>query len=407
MGQYQTAILPNGLKIIHQHVANRVAYCGLIIGAGSRDERSDEQGVAHFIEHVIFKGTEKRRACHIMTRMEDVGGELNAYTTKEDTCLYATFLAKDYGRALELLSDLLINSIFPEREIEKEKDVVIDEINSYKDSPCEAIVDDFEGMLFKGYPIGRNILGTEESVRNLTREQIMDFVHRNYKPQRIVVSSVGDIDFGKLLRLVERYFGGMSGDSDTLKREAPLKYTPETLTLDKETYQNHCMIGNRAYDHSSDDRLAFSMLVEMLGGTGLNSRLNMNVREKYGLVYDIEANYTPYSDTGMFGIYFGCDEEDTETCLRLCRKEMEYFCEKPLSSGRLKRVQNQIIGQLEVSSENYENQMLSLGKSFLIYDRVDELDDICKRIAEVTAEDLRRIACEIFDPEKLSTLIYG
>ena len=368
VSMYQTHILKNGLKIIHQQVDGKAAWCGLIIGVGSRDERPEEEGIAHFIEHVIFKGTEKRKAFHILSRIEDVGGELNAYTTKEDTCIYASFLARDYERALELFADIVFHSVFPEKEIEKEKEVVIDEINSYKDSPGELIFDDFEELIYPDYPIGRNILGSEKAVKGLRRDDIIDFVKRNYRPGRMVISSVGDIPFDKLVRLIERYFGDIPGDPAVLVRERPGIYLPRQKVIDMDTYQNHCIIGNVAYDYTEDKRLAFSLLVNILGGTGMNSRLNLNIREKYGLAYNIEASYTPYSDTGIFTIYFGCDAGDLDKCLRLCRKEMAALGEELLGYNQLRKAKNQMIGQITLASENYENMMLSSGKSFLIYD---------------------------------------
>jgi len=252
---YQTYILKNGLKVIHEEAPTKGAYCGLIRNAGSRDELPEEEGIAHFIEHVIFKGTGKRKAYHILSRLEDVGGELNAYTTKEDTCLYASFLSGDYERALELFADIVFNSVFPAREIEKEKDVVIDEINSYKDSPGELIFDDFEELVYKDEPIGRNILGTEEAVRHFDRNQILAFVSRNYKPQRMVISSVGNIRFEKLVRFVEKYFGGIPGDTSQAERKKPALYIPQQRVMAKGTYQNHCIIGNVAYDPGAEGGL--------------------------------------------------------------------------------------------------------------------------------------------------------
>ncbi len=403
---YQTHILANGLKIIHQQVSGKAAWCGLIIGVGSRDEDPEEEGIAHFIEHVIFKGTEKRKAFHILSRMEDVGGELNAYTTKEDTCIYASFLAKDYGRTLELFSDIVFHSIFPEKEIEKEKEVVIDEINSYKDSPSELIFDDFEELIYQGYPIGRNILGSEQAVKELNREKIIRFVRRNYLPERMVISSVGDISFERLIRLIEKYFAGFSSVHVPLERKRPEIYLPQQKVVEMDTYQNHCIIGNIAYDYTEEKRVALSLLVNILGGTGMNSRLNLNIRERYGLAYNIEAAYTPYSDTGVFTVYFGCDAGDLEKCLRLCRKEMAALGEELLGFNQLRKAKNQMIGQIMLASENYENMMLSSGKSFLIYDKVDEWETVCSEIREITPELLQQVAREVFALEKQSVLIY-
>jgi len=394
------------LKIIHQQITGRAAWCGLIIGVGSRDESPEEEGIAHFIEHVIFKGTERRKAYHILSRIEDVGGELNAYTTKEDTCIYASFLPKDYERTLELFADLVFNSVFPEKEILKEKEVVIDEINSYRDSPGELIFDDFEELIYRNYPIGRNILGSEEAVKRLKREDILAFVRRHYKPGRMVISSIGDIAFEKLVALIERYFGDLPADGEALVREKPEVYIPQTKVIRMDTYQNHCIIGNVAYDYTQDNRLALSLLVNILGGAGMNSRLNLNIREKYGLAYNVEAAYTPYSDTGVFTVYFGCDAEDLEKCMRLCRKEMNGLCETHLGQMQLKKAKTQMIGQLTIASENYENMMLSIGKSFLIYGKVDELESICAEVKEIDAALLQQVAQDILPENKQSVLIY-
>ncbi len=403
---YQTYILKNGLKVIHEDAPTKGAYCGLIINAGSRDEWPEETGIAHFIEHVIFKGTGKRRAYHILSRLEDVGGELNAYTTKEDTCLYASFLPRDYDRALELFADIVFNSVFPEKEIEKEKEVVIDEINSYKDSPGELIFDDFEELVYKDEPIGRNILGTEEAVRRFDRKQILAFVNRNYKPQRMVISSVGNIRFEKLVRIVEKYFGGIPGDTSQAERQKPALYVPQQKVIARGTHQHHCIIGNVAYDYRDERRLPLSLLVDVLGGSGMNSRLNLNIREKYGLAYNIEAAYTPYSDTGLFTVYFGCDAVDLEKCLKLCRREMEGLYQEPMGEVQLRKAKTQVIGQLTLSADNHENTMLSIGKSFLIYDKVDSIESLCQKVREIDASALQRIAAEIFAAGKQSVLIY-
>ncbi|MDY4042715.1 MAG: pitrilysin family protein [Marinifilaceae bacterium] len=403
---YQTYIFENGLRLIHYRVPTKAAYCGLIINVGSRDEREEESGIAHFIEHVIFKGTEKRKAYHVLSRLEDVGGELNAYTTKEDTCVYATFMAKDYERTLELFADIVFHSVFPEKEIEKEKDVVLDEIDSYKDSPGELIFDDFEEQVYEGCRIGRNILGNEAAVKSISREMILNFVERNYSPDRMVISSVGDIPFEKLVRLVEKYFACYARRGEPLVRVKPEIYVPRFVEVNKDTHQCHCIVGNVAYDNKEDKRLPLSLLMNLLGGSGMNTRLNLNIRERYGLAYNIEASYTPYSDTGICMIYFGCDRENADWCLDLCKREMRALYEEKLGPVQMKRAKTQMIGQLTISSENYENLMLSIGKSFLIYDKVDSLEDVYTQIGEITPEVLVQVAEEIFDERKLSVLIY-
>lgn len=406
MGIYQIATLKNGLRIIHQHTPNKVAYCGLIIGVGSRDELENEHGLAHFLEHVFFKGTGKRNATQILRRMDQVGGDLNAYTTKEDTCVYSTFLAKDYPRAVELLADLICNSTFPERELEREKQVVIDEIYSYMDTPSEAILDDFEEVIFNGYPIGRKILGTIESVKQLDRQSIMSFVKRNYTADRMVLSSVGNIDFDKLVALAEKFFCGLSGEASPIKRIAPIQYTPVHVQKVEDLAQCYYMTGNRAFCQKEAERIPLSLLVEMLGGSGMGARLNLRLRERNGLVYEIESNYTPYSDSGIFSIYFACDESNLKRCIRLCKEEMSKLSEKALDVKKFEKFKTQYKAQLTIASENYEGSMLSIGKSLLVYNKVDELERIYEKIDQLTPEDLRCVAEKIFDPEKLSSITY-
>ena len=313
---------------------------------------------------------------------------------------------EDYERALELFADIVFHSVFPAKEIEKEKEVVIDEINSYKDSPGELIYDDFEELIYDGYAIGRNILGNEAAVKGLTREDLLRFVRRNYHPGRMVVSSVGDIPFDRLVRLVERYFGEVEGKEEPLVRVKPEVYVPRRKVVERETYQNHCVLGSVAYDYMQDKRLALSLLVNILGGTGMNSRLYLNIRERYGLAYNIEAAYTPYSDTGIFTVYFGCDAEDLERCLQLCRREMETLCRQPLGRMQLLKAKRQMTGQMMIAAENYENMMLSIGKSFLVYGKVDETKTVCAEVEGVTPELLQEVAQEIFAEERQSVLIY-
>jgi predicted Zn-dependent peptidase len=403
---FETHTLSNGIRLIHRPVNANVAHCGIILNTGSRDEQEDEWGIAHFIEHVVFKGTTKRKAYHILSRMEDVGGELNAYTTKEETCIYTTFLDKDYKRALELISDITFNSVFPEKELEKEKEVILDEINSYKDSPSELIFDDFEELLFKKDPIGRNILGTPKHIKAFKRDDILKFISNNYHTDQMVISSVGNIPFKKLVKMVEKYFGEIPENIRTEKRQKPNFYKPRTQTLIKNTYQRHCVLGNVAYDLNDDKRIPLSLLTNILGGPGMNSRLNLSLREKHGLAYNIESNYTPYVDTGVFSIYFGTDKGYLDKCLSLIDKEMNLLCTKKLGVGQLKRAKNQMIGQIAISSENNENLMLNVGKSYLLYNRVDSLEEIYQKVESITAEQLIEVANEILDKDRLTTLMY-
>lgn len=403
---YKTYRLSNGIRLIHRNSNSQVAHCGIIINTGSRDELEHEWGMAHFIEHVIFKGTEKRRAYHILNRMEDVGGELNAYTGKEETCIYSTFLSKDYERAIELMSDICFNSIFPEKELEKEKEVVIDEINSYKDSPSELIFDDFEELIFKNHPFGRNILGTEEILKSYTKNNITDFISNNYHTDQIVISSVGNIDIKKITRYIDKYFSHIKPNLRNKKRVKPSEYQPEILKIEKGTYQSHTILGNTAYDVNDSKRIPLSLLTNIIGGPGMNSKLNMSLREKYGYAYNVEANYTAFSDTGLFNIYFGCDKDNLDRCIELCFKEMNKLKTKLLTDRQLNKAKNQILGQLVIASENKENLMLGDGKSYLLYNKLDSYEETHKKLFDISSKQLRDIANEIFDEDKISRLIY-
>src|SRR6056297_1592237 len=304
---YYTHRLSNGIRLIHTPTSSEVAHCGLIINAGSRDEQAHEQGIAHFVEHLIFKGTRKRKAYHILSRMDDVGGEINAYTSKEETCIHTSFLHKDYERSLELLSDITFNSIFPGKEMAREKDVIIDEINSYKDNPAESIYDDFEELVFEGQPLGRNILGTPELLKKFNREDIEHFIRRNYLPGEMVITSIGNIPFPSLIRLAEKHFGQIPPVADSRHRVPFNGYLPKHKTFQRNTNQVHCIIGNVAYDIYDPRRITMTLLENLIAGPGLNSRLNMLLREKLGYVYHVESSYTPFSDVGLFTLYFGSE----------------------------------------------------------------------------------------------------
>lgn len=398
--------LKNGIRLVHQQVSSPVAHFGLILNTGSRDELAHEQGLAHFIEHVIFKGTNKRKAYHIISRVEDVGGELNAYTTKEETAVYATFLNEYYERTMELISDILINSTFPDRELEKEKEVVIEEINSYKDSPSELIFDEFEEVLFDGHPIARNILGTPENIKQFSRDDIFRFIERNYHTDQMVISSVGDLSFEKLVRLAEKYFEPMPEKKRQHPRQTFTNYIPSRREVQKDTFQSHCIMGTVAYHHTHPHRIGMVLLNNLLGGQSMNSRLNLSLRERNGLAYNIESGFTAYSDTGMFGVYFGTDKENLDRAIRLTNKELHLLCEKELGEQQLLKAKKQLIGQLAISSENREDLMLSLGKSYLLYNQIDTLERIYERINQLTSHDLLEIANEVFDESKMSILIY-
>ncbi|MBN1184195.1 MAG: insulinase family protein [Bacteroidales bacterium] len=404
--EYQSWKLPNGIRLVHKHTSSPVAYCGLLIQTGSRDEEEHEHGLAHFIEHVLFKGTHKRKAYHILSRLEDVGGEINAYTTKEETCIHASFLHEYYERALELIGDIVFHSSFPPKEMEKEKEVIIDEINSYNDNPSELIFDDFEELIFPNAAIGRNILGSEKTIRTFTKDEITRFMKANYHTNNMVFSSVGNISFERLVRLFEKYFSNVPanfGQKSWAKFDA---YTPVNKTENKQTFHSHCIIGNVTYDIFDPRRVGMYLLNNILGGQGLNSRLNLSLREKRGYTYNVEASYHPYFDTGIMSIYFGSDKENLYKSIDLAHKEIRKMQKIKMGILQLSRAKKQIMGQLAISSDNNESLMLSLAKSILIFDKFESMEETYQKIEAVTASELLDMANEVLKIDQLSTLIY-
>lgn len=404
--EYQIHTLKNGIRVVHTPSNNAVAYCGLIINTGSRDERDNEIGLAHFIEHVVFKGTKKRRAYHILTRLDEVGGELNAYTTKEETTIHASFLTEYFERASELIFDMVFNSTFPDREIEKEKEVIVDEISSYKDTPSELIFDEFEEQLFPNDSIGHNILGTPESISAFNGKSAQTFMARNFNTDQMVFSVYGNMPFKQVVRIAEKYFGTVPENIRHENLRQVSAYQKSDICVQKETHQGHIVLGNVAYDNEDHRRLTLHLLNNMLGGPCMNSRLSMLLREKNGIAYNIESSYTPYCGTGIFTIYFGTDSENIERSLKLIGKELNSMCNKPLSDMQLRKAQRQLIGQLAMSTDNGENQMLSIGKAILLYNQVDPMEIVSQKIYAITPADLLNVANEIIDPQKLSRLIY-
>lgn len=404
--QYNIHTLSNGLRIIHEPSSSKVAYCGFAVDAGTRDEAENEQGMAHFVEHLIFKGTRKRKAWHILNRMENVGGDLNAYTNKEETVIYSAFLTEHFGRALELLADIVFHSTFPQNEIEKETEVIIDEIQSYEDIPSELIFDDFEDMIFRNHPLGRNILGRPDLLKKFRSEDAMAFTSRFYQPSNMVFFVLGDFNFQKIVRQVEKLLVDLPLVTVENQRTIPPLYVPEQLVVHKETHQAHVMIGSRGYNAYDDKRTALYLLNNILGGPGMNSRLNVSLRERRGLVYTVESNLTSYTDTGAFCIYFGTDPEDVDTCLKLTYKELKRMRDVKMTSSQLMAAKKQLIGQIGVASDNNENNALGMAKTFLHYNKYESSESVFRRIEALTAEGLLEVANEMFAEEYLSTLIY-
>ncbi len=403
---YQEHRLSNGIRLIHSQIPGLVAHLGWIVNTGSRDESDDEHGMAHLIEHLVFKGTRKRKAYHVISRLENAGGEINAYTTKEETCVYASFMKQDYARALELLADICFHSTFPEKEVRREKEVITDEINSYLDNPAELIFDDFEEQVYGDHPIGRNILGTAESLDRIGISGVRGFFDRNYNTNEMVICSVGNITFRRLTGLVDKYFGSIVEKKRTGRRKQFEGYIPAQVVSEKNTYQGHCIIGNLAYDLMHDRRIGLHLLNNIIGGPGLNTRLNMTLREKNGYSYHTESQYSPYSDTGTLSLYFSCEKSKIERSRQTVYRELKKLREKLLGSLQLERAKRQLTGQIAISSENHETLMLSMAKSYLVYNKVDDLETIGKKIKNLTADEIREIANEVLNENNLSSLTY-
>lgn len=399
--------LSNGIRLVLKQTKNgQAAHFGLTINAGSRDELEDEQGLAHFIEHSLFKGTQKRKAFHILSRMDSVGAELNAYTTKEETVIYASFLKTHFERAIEVIADIALHSTFPEKEILKEKDVIIDEILSYQDSPSDLIYDDFEELLYKNHPMGRNILGTEASIKCLNRNHILNFIARRYKTSQMVLSAVGNLDFKKFVKLAEKYFGHLAANGATEKRAAVKQVYVERKMLDMDTFQAHIMMGGGAYAFNHKLRVATTLMNNYLGGPAMNSRLNMNIREKHGIAYNIESSYQPYTDTGVFSIYLGTDKKFIEKSEKLVRKELKKLRENALTTTALHRAKQQLKGQYVLAQEGRVNIMLAIGKSLLFRNEVLSTVELMKRVDDVTSKEILEVANKVLNEEKLSVLTY-
>jgi predicted Zn-dependent peptidase len=404
--EYQITTLKNGIRFLHIPAGGPVAHLAVYINAGTRDEEVHRNGLAHFIEHTIFKGTHKRKAYHVLTRLESVGGELNAFTSKEETCIFATFLNEHFLRALDLVSDIIIHPTFPEKELKKEKDVIIDEINSYKDNPSEEIYDVLEQNVFHGHALGNNILGNPEDLQKFTREDILAFIAKNYTGGNLVVCTTGDLNFKKISHQVEKFFEAIPPDIPGRKRKAFKAYKPFDLKMSRTTYQAHCMIGNVAYDRKDPRRFPLYLLNNILGGPAMNSRLNLSVRERHGYAYTVESAFLPYTDTGIFSIYLGTDNETLDKSLALIRKELEKMRTEKLGALQLSQGKKQLIGQIEIANESNMNYLMAAGKTFLHDGRLDGPEVIRKKLEVVTAGQIMETAQEIFDPEKLSVLIF-
>ncbi len=399
--------LKNGIKVVHQYAPSvNVSHCGLILDIGSRDEKASEHGLAHLIEHCLFKGTEKRKSFHVLSRLDAVGGELNAYTTKEELCVYASFINEYYERAIELISDVVFNSVFPDKEIEKEKEVILDEINSYADSHVETLFEDFEGLIYGNHSLSRTILGTPEKVKAYTRKDILKFLDEVVDTSRIVFSSVGNIPHDKFRKLVEKHLEPIPQKSASRKRKKIGTFSKSDLTIQKESVQSHWMYGCSAYGLKDEKRKVLVLLSNILGGSGMNSKLNLNIREKYGYTYNIEANYSPFIDTGNFNIYFSCEPGNLDRVKSLVHRELKQLKDVRMGPRQFELAKKQLKGHIAIGQDSHSSLMLSIGKSMMHFDEVESLESVYQRIDGITSSDLLEVANEILDESKFSSLTF-
>lgn len=401
-----TTILSNGIGLIYLPSASPVSYTGLLINTGSRDEKPHETGMAHMMEHMLFKGTLKRKPYHILTRIDDVGGELNAFTTKENTFLYAAFLKEYTSRAFELLADITFHSTFPQRELEKEKAVVIDEINAYRDDPSEEISDDFDQLVFRNHSLAENILGTPSSVSSFTSHSLHDFHKRTYTTDQMVLCYIGQHTFQEVVQEACHYFERVPSSSRSFVRKKFSGYKPKTLIHEKDNHTCHGMMGNIAYPVKSKYRLAFYMLNHLLGGPSLNSRLNLNIREKFGLTYFLESNYTPFDDTGLWWVYYASDYRNFDRTRQLIRKELNKLCCEGLGVIQLDKLKKQVKGQLALASESPSHLLHVASRSFLLFRQFESMQQTLKKVEKITSSDLMHVANQVFDELQCSELMY-
>ncbi len=407
MNEYSEHTLPNGIRLAHREVTHtKIVHCGIMLDIGSRDEKPHQIGLAHFWEHMAFKGTKKRKSYHIINKLEVVGGELNAYTTKEKICFYASVLDNHFDKAIDILSDITFHSIFPEKQIEKERGVILEEMSMYLDSPEDAIQDELDSLVFQNHTLGNNILGTKESVQSFTQNDLKNFVEENLDTSKIVVSVVGNITFKKAIRLVEKYLLDIPTKSNNSLRTKPSNYKSQNLVFEKPINQAHVALGIPSYSLNDKNRFAYFTLIHLLGGSGMNSRLNASLREKHGLVYGIDANYTAFTDSGYTSIFYATEPKNLKKANQLVQKEIELLKTKPLGSLQLKNLKEQLMGQLAMSDESNQSFMLMMAKSLLDLNKVNTLEEVFSKIQVINASDLKNLAIEALPKESFSNLTY-
>jgi predicted Zn-dependent peptidase len=408
MEEYNEHTFSNGIRLAHRQVTHtKIVHCGIMLDIGSRDEKPHQVGIAHFWEHMAFKGTKKRKSFHIINKLEAVGGELNAYTTKEKICFYASVLDNHFDKAMDILSDITFHSVFPEKQIEKERGVILEEMSMYLDSPEDAIQDDFDNLIFKNHPLGNNILGTKETVQGFTQEDLKNFVRENLNTRKIVVSIVGNISFKKTLKLTEKYLKDIPEFLSKNERVHPAEYVPQILKFDKPISQSHVTMGLPSYPLMHENRFAYFTLIHLLGGPGMNSRLNAALREKHGLVYGIDANYTAFTDSGYTSIYYATDSKNIKKANQLIQKELLLLKTKPLGNQQLKNLKEQLMGQLAMADESNQSFMLMMAKSLLDLNKVNTLEEIFGKIKAINATSLMELANETLALEQFSYLTFN
>ncbi len=398
--------LPNGIRVVHRQTQSPVAYLGIMIGAGTRDEDPKQNGMAHYIEHTVFKGTKHRTARQIINRIENIGGELNAYTTKEETTFYAATLSQYFPRTLELIADMVLYPTFPKKETDKERTVIYDEILSYNDSPSELIYDDFENLIFHGHALQMPILGTRQTLRYLTDKKALQFMQDTYNTDRMVFFSISNLPFKKVVAYAEKYLGDTPYHTREFTRTPPPSTGGLRGTYHKHTHQTHVMLGTRAFPIGHQHHLTLYLLNNIIGGSGMNSLFNLALREQRGLVYTIESNYTPLSDTGYWATYFASEPQDTEQCLDLIYKQLKTLREKPLSDTTFRKYLRQLLGQMAISAENQENNALSMAKSTLYQNAAPAWQDVYAQVAQLTPHDLHALANQLFQENQIAILLY-
>ena len=406
MTNYNTTTLNNGLRIIHLPSASPVVYCGIGINAGSRHEALGEEGLAHFCEHTTFKGTKKRSALQILNCLESVGGDLNAFTNKEDTIFYAAIQREHFTRAVNLLTDIVFFSIYPQHEIEHEVDVICDEIESYNDSPAELIYDEFENMIFCGHPLGHNILGTRERVQGFTSNDAQRFTQRYYRPDNAIFFVYGDISFPQLVKMLERKVGShLTEGLSPCEAHLTEGLSPCEVEVERPSHhQAHVMLGCKTFGYDDVRRMPLYLLNNILGGPGMNARLNISLRERQGLVYTVESSMASYSDTGCWSVYFGCDHHDVKRCLKLVNRELDRMMQHPLSPRQMTAAKRQLKGQLTIACDNREQFALDIAKHYLHRGKRRDITELLANIDAITATQIQDVAQELFAPSHMQMI---